>query len=218
MTHKRIVYVLPDGVSIGYPSDWALALMTGNGGFIREENINREIAKHCIRSKADEAAFKTSWENFYVSISNNPNVPALRSFMDGICFGGLTEDEAIARIQAKDQEAETIAHHFCTATDLPDRTFRDAWECPAGIVKVNMPKARVIHMGRIRKVRDAELKKLDIAYMKALETGDTLEQGRIAALKQQLRDIPQTFDLAGFRAPSTLKAAWPSELPPQEQP
>jgi len=47
-----------------------------------------------------------------------------------------------------------------------------------------MPKARVIHMDRIRTMRDAELKKLDVPFMKELEAGDTLEQQRIAELKQ----------------------------------
>lgn len=95
------------------------------------------------------------------------------------------------------------------------RDGRDgAWEMGAdGTPTVNMPKARGIQMDRVRSVRDAELEKLDVPYMQALEAGDAAEQQRIAALKQQLRDIPQTFDIISFLTPATLQAAWPSQLP-----
>jgi len=89
--------------------------------------------------------------------------------------------------------------------------FFDAWEWNDGC-KVNMPKARVIHMDRIRTVRDAELLKLDVVYLKALETGDTAEQSRIAALKQELRDIPATFNLSTAKTPATLHSRWPELL------
>ena len=76
-----------------------------------------------------------------------------------------------------------------------------------------MPKARTIHMDRIRVVRNAELVKLDVAFIQAIETGDAAQQELIAGLKQALRDIPQTFDLSTFRTPNTLKKAWPQGLP-----
>jgi hypothetical protein len=108
----------------------------------------------------------------------------------------------------------------CTTDDLPSEqavrgvkpTFRDAWEDTGALIQVNMPKARVIHMGRIRKLRDAELAKLDVPYMQALESGNPAEQQRIAAQKQTLRDIPQAFDLSGYGTPEELMAAWPAEL------
>ena len=79
-----------------------------------------------------------------------------------------------------------------------------------------MPNARFIHMGRIRKVRNAELLKLDVLYLKALEVGDVALQQSIAAQQQTLRDIPLRFDLEEFRTPVTLRAAWPAELPALE--
>ena len=91
--------------------------------------------------------------------------------------------------------------------------FRDAWEDDGTAIRVNMPKARIIHMDQIRGVRDKELKELDLPYMKALEAGDTAEQQRIANQKQVLRDIPQTFDLDIAATPEDLKALWPQELP-----
>ena len=57
----------------------------------------------------------------------------------------------------------------CDVAELPaeqaDRgvsdTFRDAWE-DTGTITVNMAKARVIHMDRIRRVRDQGLVNLDV--------------------------------------------------------
>jgi len=98
--------------------------------------------------------------------------------------------------------------------DLPtDRYFRDAWEDSGTAIDVNMPKARDVHMVQIRSARNVELKKQDIEFTKALESLDTLEQARVAALKQKLRDLPTTFDLTLAPNPTALKALWPPELP-----
>ena len=114
-----------------------------------------------------------------------------------------------------------LACRECDDTDLPadraDRnlgnpTFRDAWEDTGTAVQTNMPKARLIHMGRIRSERDAALSALDVPFMRAVEAGDAAAQQRIAAEKQALRDIPQTFDLDGCATPEALGAAWPDGL------
>jgi len=99
-----------------------------------------------------------------------------------------------------------------------DRTFRDAWECDVeqptsnGSLIVNMSKARGIHMNKIRAVRDKELAKLDVPFLKAVEIGDTSEQQRIAEQKNTLRDIPQTLDLT-TNSTDELKQLWPEGLP-----
>ena len=81
-------------------------------------------------------------------------------------------------------------------------------------VIINMTKARAIHLAEIRRVRNAELVKLDVPWMKAVEAGDTSAQAIITEEKQTLRDIPQTFDLTA-RTPAQLSAKWPKELPPR---
>jgi len=109
----------------------------------------------------------------------------------------------------------------CDEADLPSEnnlrglepTFREAWEDTGTAIKINMPKARIIQMDRILKELNDELVKLDVLFTRAFASGDTAEQQRIAALKQTLQDIPQTFDLTKYRTPATLKAAWPTELP-----
>ena len=84
-------------------------------------------------------------------------------------------------------------------------------------VNVNMTKARAIHLEKIRKVRNAELAKEDITFMRAVEAGDTDTQATIATKKQTLRDIPASFDITtGVDTPEKLKAKWPSELPARE--
>ena len=104
--------------------------------------------------------------------------------------------------------------HIIPVEEFPaDQTFRDAWEWQGGAISVNMPRARIVHMAAIRVSRDAELAKLDITFMRAIETGDTAAQSTIGTEKQALRDIPQTFDLSGAATPEALDALWPAELP-----
>jgi hypothetical protein len=84
-------------------------------------------------------------------------------------------------------------------------------------INVNMTKARVIHMDKIRVVRNAELVKKDVPFMRAVEAGDTDAQATIGTAKQVLRDIPATFDITtGVDTPEKLKARWPTELPARE--
>ena len=84
-------------------------------------------------------------------------------------------------------------------------------------INVNMSKARAIHLEEIRKVRNAELVKEDVTFMRAVEAGDTDTQATIATKKQVLRDLPATSDITtDVGTPEKLKAKWPSELPARE--
>jgi len=112
-------------------------------------------------------------------------------------------------------------HWVIDEVDLPGGSVREGngndyffscWEITNGHCDVNMVKAQLFQMDEIRKVRDKELVKLDVPFMRAVEAGDAAEQRRIAGLKQTLRDIPQTFDLSALATPEELKAAWPTEL------
>jgi len=84
-------------------------------------------------------------------------------------------------------------------------------------ININMTKARAVHLTEIRRVRNEELVKEDVTFMRAVEAGDTDAQATIATKKQTLRDIPATFDITtGVTTPEQLKARWPSELPARE--
>jgi hypothetical protein len=84
-------------------------------------------------------------------------------------------------------------------------------------INVNMTKARAIHLAEIRKVRNAELVKEDVTFMRAIEAEDTDAQATIKTKKQTLRDLPATFDITtDVDTPEKLKAKWPTELPARE--
>ena len=84
-------------------------------------------------------------------------------------------------------------------------------------VNVNMSKARAIHLAEIRRVRNEELVKKDVPFMRAVEAGDTSAQATIGTEKQTLRDLPATFDITtDAGTPELLKAKWPTELPARE--
>ena len=64
---------------------------------------------------------------------------------DGEIVWAETEDEWFARIQAKDVPADAIDVQIVEEEALPqDRTFRDAWVHKAGVVSVDMKKARAV--------------------------------------------------------------------------
>jgi len=90
-----------------------------------------------------------------------------------------------------------------------NQPFFNAWEWVDNACKVNMVKARDIHMDRIRIARNKKLLDLDIPFIRALEVGDIPEQMRLAQDKQTLRDIPQNFDLSTFATPKQLSTAYP---------
>ena len=84
-------------------------------------------------------------------------------------------------------------------------------------VNVDMTKARAIHLTEIRRVRNEELAKEDVTFMRAVEDGDTDTQATIKTKKQTLRDLPATFDITtDVDTPEKLKAKWPTELPARE--
>ena len=143
---------------------------------------------------------------------------------------GETEDECIERVWAKlvasggygipidhphflvEDADQRVRLEECGGTYFryagkPDSLGRrdaiyGAWEMDVdGTPKVNMTKARVVHIDRIRVARDAELTKLDVPSLRAVESADDAEQARIGTLKQTLRDIPETFDLSVYATP-----------------
>ena len=166
------------------------------------------------------------------------------AYNDGKRPAGETETECLERVWASIVAKGGYGipadhpHHYVETADLqtkeaaccgndfryagkPDANGRrggedGAWEMDTdGTPKINMAKARGVHMDKIRVVRNAELAKEDLNMLKALEDGDTSTQTTLNTKKQTLRDIPQTFDLT-TDTPVQLKAKWPSELPARE--
>jgi predicted peroxiredoxin len=69
-------------------------------------------------------------------------------------------------------------------------------------IVINMDKAKVITKDRLRKEREPEFQKLDIAFQRAQETGQ--DTTAIVAAKERLRDITKLVDIA--QTPEELKA------------
>ena len=97
--------------------------------------------------------------------------------------------------------------------DTTDRTFRNAWKDDGGITPgTDMPTARDIHRDRLRAIREPLLLALDADYLRALETNDVLEQRRIAAKKQALRDVTADPAIDAAQTPEALKLVMPAAL------
>jgi len=56
-------------------------------------------------------------------------------------------------------------------------------------IRINIDKAKAITLDRLRAERAPKLSALDVAFMRAVEQGDTAAQASIAAQKQALRDV-----------------------------
>lgn len=110
---------------------------------------------------------------------------------------GADAEDAVSKW--REVHSDYISHEESEVA-LPDRTFRDAW---GHDLKVDMPRARAIHMDKIRIARDEKLVGLDI---------ETLRGNDVQVAKQKLRDIPQSFDLSVAKTPDSLKLLWPEEL------
>lgn len=130
----------------------------------------------------------------------------------GILVPAPSSKLSIEEILAKDVP-EGKSYREISDNDLPsDRTFRNAWtdDQPGNKVDVDMPRARDIHMDRLRIDRDEKLKEKDLEFILALEQG--ADTAAIVAEKQELRDMPQTFDLSVFNTPQALANARPPYL------
>jgi hypothetical protein len=184
------MYIYPDGFRNTHIVAPRMVAMLQTGGFLRAEKLEEEIAAQIANGWPEEAT---------------------RKFLTALVEGGLTEEEATQTLLERDMPTEATGFKW-VANHAKDRHFREAWTEVDGVIDVDMPKARGVHMDNIRKERNKKLTALDLDFLRAIEAGDTSEQDRVAGEKQVLRDIPQTFDLSGATTPEELKALWPSEL------
>lgn len=105
-----------------------------------------------------------------------------------------------------------VSHREIDDTQLPaDRIFRNAWtdDYPTDTVDVHVGRAQDIKYDTFRQLRKPIFEKLDVAFMLALEKGDTKTQAAIASKKQALRDItkiklPDDVELLAAFTPSEL--------------
>jgi len=92
-----------------------------------------------------------------------------------------------------------------------DNDYFNAYEFDSELgSKLNADKAKEIHKDKWRSARKPKLQALDIAFMKAVEAGDTAKQSEIAAEKQALRDVTNT-PIIGSTI-EEIKSVWPEIL------
>lgn len=107
-----------------------------------------------------------------------------------------------------------VAPRIVEDTEIPaDRTFRQAWTDTGSAIVCDMPKARTIHLDRIRAARQPELDRLDREWMKAVGQKNQAAADSIEAQRQALRDLPQTLPVASAQTSEALKSVWSDLLP-----
>lgn len=124
----------------------------------------------------------------------------------------ISEDQAVARALAKlPKDAMNVA--VVEESAIPtDRTFRNAWRQNGSSVATDMGLAREIHKQRLRDLREPLLEALDIAFLKAMERGDTDEQILIVSEKQALRDVTYDPAIESAKTPDELRQVLPDIL------
>jgi len=124
---------------------------------------------------------------------------------------GEAEVDFLTRVRSRAVPADAINVSICDAASVPlDRTFRDAWVHNAGVVDVDMSKAREIHKDKIRKARVAEFEKNDLALRDAQVNGDTVLLAKAKARRDELRNAPQDPSIEAAATPDELVLAVPS--------
>lgn len=119
-----------------------------------------------------------------------------------------TGELPIEEVAAKDVPAET-PYAIVDSLEGVDNDYFDGFVYADGEAVPDIAKCKGIHLDKFRAARKPLLSKLDVDYMKAIETEDSVKAAEIAIKKQELRDItltPLPDDLAG------IKSTWPEIL------
>ena len=117
-------------------------------------------------------------------------------------------DLTIEEIAAKDVPANTPYAIVDSLEDV-DNDYFDGFVYSDGEAVADIAKCKSIHLDKFREARKPKLSALDVAYMKAIETEDSVAASAIAVQKQELRDVTKR------PLPDTLpeiKEVWPDIL------
>ena len=95
-----------------------------------------------------------------------------------------------------------------------DRHFRNAWlvDSAKKVISEDMTEAKKIFQDKIREVRLPLLEAQDVAFMKALEAGDSSAQTTAKNAKTALRDAPAASAISNADTIAKLKAAWDTSV------
>lgn len=118
----------------------------------------------------------------------------------------LTMDEI-----AKRHVPAGLSYRITHKSNFPDDYFRNAWRDSNDKIDIDMDKARKIHMDKLRQLRQEKFEKLGFAT-KINPDLEALLPDAIKVQLQELRDIPQTYNLSIAEKPEELKAMIPEQL------
>ena len=109
-----------------------------------------------------------------------------------------------------DKDGKTI--NASTATIPSDRHFRNAWSLSGKTITEDMTAAKKIFKDKIREARAPLLEEQDVAFMKALEAGDSSAQTTAKNAKTALRNAPAAQAITDADTITKLKAAWDTSV------
>ena len=126
------------------------------------------------------------------------------------------EAEIAAAVQTKDvpplPDGSVRPSHIVEYSSLEGiKIFFESWRLRDGKVVWHKPAADELQRKYFRVLRKPLLEKLDVEFIRALESGDTALVASIAAKKKKLRDVT-LLDLSEHLTPEALKAFVPDIL------
>ena len=126
------------------------------------------------------------------------------------------EAEIAAAVQTKDvpllPDGSLRPSHIVEHSSLDGiKLFFEAWRLRDGKVVWHKPAADELKRKHFRALRKPLLEKLDVEFIRALESGDTVLVASIAAKKKKLRDVT-LMDLSQHSTPEALNAFVPDFL------
>lgn len=106
-------------------------------------------------------------------------------------IGVLDQNSSIEEIVSK-TIPENLEYKVIEGPTNLDSDFLDAYDFINKEAVMNYERAKDIQKNKWRQLRKPILEKLDVEFMKALETGNTQKVQEIGSQKQELRDVTKT--------------------------
>lgn len=114
----------------------------------------------------------------------------------------------------EDLGSDLVSYRIVDKDKVPkDRYFRDAWvACEYEGVKHDIEKCKEVHKDKLRLERNKKLAALDAPMMRAMELEDLDQIAELKKLKQDLRDLPESFDMDSLNTLDEIRMYRPDIL------
>ena len=96
--------------------------------------------------------------------------------------------------------------------DAKLRSLRKAWILQNGCLCIDMNRAKKLMIDQVRNRRNDILRKLDLEFMKAMETMNLSKVQEIGQYKKQLRDLPEVLNQHQFTSISDFESHYAQVL------